>query len=141
MMISTKGRYALRMLLDIGEQQKEDACCVPLSDIAARQNISRKYLEQIAPRLAHAGILQVERGSKGGYCLTRPLSEITMGEVLRVMEGSLAPVPCVGEDSSLCVNCDEGCKMHPVWVGLNALITRYVDGINLAQILEQGNEI
>ena len=141
MKISTKGRYALRMLLDIGEQQRNHSCCVPLSDIATRQKISRKYLEQIAPRLAHAGILRVERGARGGYCLTRPLAEITMGEVLRVMEGSLAPVPCVEEDGSLCINCDPGCKMHPVWVGLNELISRYIDGISLEQILEQGEWI
>ena len=138
MKVSTKGRYALRLLLDIGAQEKICPGCVSLSEVAERQNISKKYLEQIATSLTRAGILKVVRGAKGGYRLTRPLEEITMGEVLRVMEGSLAPVPCVGEDSSLCDNCDAGCKMHPVWAGLGELIAGYVDSINLQQILEQG---
>ena len=138
MKISTKGRYALRMLLDLGEQQESTAGCVSLPEIAERQNISKKYLEQIATRLAQAGLLTAERGAKGGYRLTKPLSGITMGEVLRIMEGSLAPVPCVGSGSNLCENCDAGCKMHPVWIGLDEVITRYVDGISLQQILDQG---
>lgn len=136
MKISTKGRYALRMLLDTAENQKGGY--VALKDIAQRQNISKKYLEQIALQLSQAGVLRAVRGHQGGYMLVKPPAEYTVGDVLRITEGSLAPVACLDQQPNLCERC-EICMTLPVWQGLDRVIADYVDGITLQDILDRKN--
>lgn len=97
MKISTKGRYALRMLLDLAEHQ--NCGYIALKDIAERQGISKKYLEQIIPMYNRSGILKTERGSHGGYQLAKAPETLTVGEILRFTEGDLAPVSCAGEET------------------------------------------
>lgn len=136
MKISTKGRYALRMLLDTAENQKGGY--VALKDIAQRQNISKKYLEQIALQLSQAGVLRAVRGHQGGYMLVKPPAEYTVGDVLRITEGSLAPVACLDQQPNLCERCGI-CMTLPVWQGLDRVIADYVDGITLQDILDRKN--
>ena len=134
MKISTKGRYALRMLLDTAENQQGGY--VALKDIAQRQNISKKYLEQIALQLSQAGVLRAVRGHQGGYMLVKPPAEYTVGDVLRITEGSLAPVACLDQQPNLCERCGI-CMTLPVWQGLDRVIADYVDGITLQDILDR----
>lgn len=133
MKISTKGRYAIRMMLDTAENQSEGF--VPLKDIAQRQNVSKKYLEQIALQLGQAGVLRATRGHQGGYMLVKPLSEYTVGDILRITEGSLVPVACMDQELNCCERRGE-CLTLPVWQGLHQVITNYVDGITLQDIVD-----
>lgn len=137
MKISTKGRYALRVLLDLAEHQ--NCGFIALKDIAERQNISKKYLEQIIPIFNRAGILKTVRGSQGGYKLAKTPDNYTVGEVLRLTEGSLAPVACVENENVDCERCNE-CATLPVWQGLYKAINEYLDGITLQDILDQQSE-
>lgn len=137
MKISTKGRYALRMLLDLAEHQ--NGGFVALKDVAARQGISKKYLEQIVPVLNRSDILQTNRGFQGGYRLSRQPDRYTVGEILRLTEGSLAPVACLEHSPIECERSRE-CATLPVWQGLNRVITEYLDGITLQDILDQEHE-
>ena len=134
MKISTKGRYALRMMLDLAEHQNDGY--VALKDIAARQNISKKYLEQIVPILNKADILRTTRGFQGGYRLAKPPEKYTVGQILRLTEGSLAPVACLEHDPIECER-SVGCATLPVWQGIYRVITEYLDGITLQDILDQ----
>ncbi|MCI6013317.1 MAG: Rrf2 family transcriptional regulator [Firmicutes bacterium] len=138
MKISTKGRYALRMMLDLAEHQNDGY--VALKDIAARQNISKKYLEQIVPILNKADILRTTRGFQGGYRLAKPPEKYTVGQILRLTEGSLAPVACLEHDPIECER-SVGCATLPVWQGLYRVITEYLDGITLQDILDQQEEM
>lgn len=133
MKISTKGRYGVRMLTDLAEHKNEGY--IALKDIAERQNISKKYLEQIVPLLNKAGILKANRGFQGGYALARDAEQITVGEVLRVTEGSIAPVACLDFEP---VNCDRAaqCKTLFIWQGLYRTITDYLDGITIQDIVD-----
>lgn len=133
MRISTKGRYALRLLLDLAEHKDEGY--IALKDIAERQNISKKYLEQIVPILNKSDILKTNRGYQGGYKLAKDPSQYTVGMILRVTEGSLAPVPCVEQDPIECDRCDD-CLTLPLWKGLNKVVNEYLDGITLQDLLE-----
>lgn len=133
MKISTKGRYALRMLLDMAEHQTEG--CVALKDIAERQDISKKYLEQIALVLSQNGILRGSRGHQGGYRLVGTPADYTVARILRVMEGSMAPVSCLEDASNECPRCN-GCRTLPVWEGLDRLINQYLESITLQAILD-----
>ena len=133
MKISTRGRYALRMMLDTAQNQ--DRGYVALKDIAQRQDISKKYLEQIALQLSQAGMLRANRGHQGGYMLAFPPSEYTVGAILRATEGSLAPVACLECEPNLCQRRGE-CLTLPVWQRLDALVSRYLDGITLQDILD-----
>ena len=137
MKISTKGRYALRMLVDLAEHK--NCGFVALKDIADRQNISKKYLEQIIPIFNKSNILKTTRGSQGGYMLSRSPENYTVGEILRLTEGSLAPVDCLNQDPMECERCGE-CPTLPVWQGLNRVINEYLDGITLQDILDQQRE-
>ena len=137
MKISTKGLYALRMLLDLAEHT--DAGYISLKDIATRQNISKKYLEQIIPALTRSDILKANRGSLGGYMLARAPEECTVGEILRLTEGSLVPVACLEHEPNKCEKCGE-CATLPVWKGLNRVINDYLDGITLKDIMDQQRE-
>lgn len=134
MKISTKGRYALRMLLDLAEHQADGY--ISLKDIAERQNISKKYLEQIVPIFNRSDILKTNRGYQGGYMLAKSPDKYTVGMILRLTEGSLSPVPCVGEDPVECERSNE-CATLPVWKGLYKVVNEYLDGITLQDILDQ----
>lgn len=137
MKISTKGRYALRMLIDLAEH--ENCGFIALKDIADRQNISKKYLEQIIPIFNKSDILKTTRGSQGGYMLSRSPDKYTVGEILRLTEGSLAPVACLDQNPIECERSSE-CPTLPVWQGLNRVINEYLDGITLQDILDQQKE-
>ena len=133
MKISTRGRYALRMMLDTAQNQ--DKGFVALKDIAQRQDISQKYLEQIALQLSQAGMLRANRGHQGGYMLSAAPSEYTVGQILRATEGSLAPVACLEGDPNQCQRCHK-CLTLPVWEGLEEIISRYLDSITLQDVLD-----
>ena len=137
MKISTKGRYALRMLIDLAEH--ENCGFVALKDIAERQNISKKYLEQIIPILGKSNILKTIRGSQGGYMLSRSPDKYTVGEILRLTEGSLAPVDCLNQEPNECERSAE-CATLPVWQGLYRVINDYLDSITLQDILDKQKE-
>lgn len=136
MKISTRGRYALRLMLDIAINSMTKP--IPIKEIAKRQDISDKYLEQIISVLNNAGFVKSVRGAQGGYTLTKRPDEYTVGMVLRLTEGSLAPVPCVGEDA---VGCDkvENCATSELWRRLNDAINGVVDSITLADLIEWQN--
>lgn len=134
MKISTRGRYALRMLIDLAQHQGEGY--VTLKDIAKRQNLSQKYLEQIVPAFNHGGILQTNRGFHGGCRLSRTPDQYTVGEILRMAEGSLAPVACLEQEPTTCVRSAD-CAVLPIWQGLNKVINDYLDSITLQDILDQ----
>ena len=137
MKISTRGRYALRMLIDLAEH--ENCGFVALKDIAARQNISKKYLEQIIPIFNNSDILKTARGSQGGYRLSRSPEKYTVGEILRLTEGNLAPVDCLTQDPIECERSVD-CPTLPVWQGLNRVINEYLDSITLQDLLDQQRE-
>ena len=132
MKISTKGRYALRMMLDLAAHQGDGY--VALKDIAQRQEISKKYLEQIVPMLGKSDILRTTRGYQGGYRLARAPKDYTVGEILRLTEGSLAPVACLDGDCKGCSRSDE-CPTLDVWKNLDKLINDYLDGVTLDQLV------
>lgn len=134
MKISTRGRYALRMLIDLAEH--ENCGFVALKDIAARQNISKKYLEQIIPIFNNSDILKTARGSQGGYRMSRSPEKYTVGEILRLTEGNLAPVDCLTQNPIECERSVD-CPTLPVWQGLNRVINEYLDSITLQDILDQ----
>lgn len=138
MKISTKGRYALRMLIDLAEHKNDGF--IALKTIADRQNISKKYLEQIVPILNRAGILLTNRGFQGGYQLGREADKITVREILTLTEGDLFPVSCMTPGGE--INCDRkiDCPTLPVWLGLNKVINDYLDSITLQDIIIQSNE-
>ncbi len=137
MKISTKGRYALRMLIDLAEHQNEGY--IPLGDIADRQGISKKYLEQIVPALNKAGILKTNRGYQGGYMLAKNPEQYTVGMILRLTEGSYAPVACVERSPIECERSAD-CPTLPVWQGLYKVVNEYLDSVTLEDILEQHRE-
>ena len=138
MKISTKGRYALRMMLDLAQHQSDGY--VALRDIAQRQNISKKYLEQIVPVLNRSDILRTNRGFQGGYRLAKSPDQYTVGEILRLTEGNLAPVACLEHEPIECERSGE-CPTLPVWQGLYRVICEYLDGITLQDILDQQKEL
>lgn len=134
MKISTKGRYALRMLLDLAQHQNSGY--VALKEIAQRQNISKKYLEQIIPAFSRSGVLKTSRGFQGGYRLAQRPDQYTVGQILRLTEGNLAPVACLEQDPVECSRSSE-CMTLPVWQGLSRVINEYLDSITLQDILDQ----
>lgn len=136
MKISTKGRYALRMLIDLTENREKGF--VSLKEIAARQGVSKKYLEQIVPVMNASGLLITNRGYQGGYKLSKDPSAITVGEILRCTEGSMAPVSCLDQTPNQCERCSE-CVTLPIWMGLEKVINEYLDGITLQDIIDQKN--
>ncbi len=133
MKISTKGRYALRMMADLAAHSDEGV--VALKDIAERQSISKKYLEQIVPLLNRAQLLRTNRGYKGGYTLSKDPSEYTVGEILRVTEGDLAPVACL-QEGSVCERRAECATLH-IWEGLYKVVNEYLDGITLLDVANE----
>ena len=131
MKISTKGRYALRMLIDLAEHQ--DLGFVSLKEIAARQSISKQYLEQIVALLNTSDILKANRGKHGGYRLAKPPSQIAVGQILRITEGNLAPVACLEEKINPCER-SASCKTLAMWQGFQRVMTDYFDNITLEDI-------
>jgi len=132
MKISTKGRYALRMLIDLAKNQGDGF--VALKDIAERQGISKKYLEQIVPFLNKSDILLTNRGFQGGYRLAKSPDCYTAGEILRLTEGSLSPVACIQQDAVKCSRSTD-CPTLPLWKGLNNVINEYLDSVTLQDLL------
>ena len=133
MKISTKGRYALRMMLDLAEHQKDGY--VALKDVAARQGISKKYLEQIVPILNRSDVLQTNRGFQGGYRLARKPKDYTVGEILRLTEGSLAPVDCLSGDKNPCTR-QMDCVTLRLWRELDEAISGVVDKYTLEDLVQ-----
>lgn len=133
MKISTKGRYALRLMLDIALNQNGEP--VRIRDIAERQEISEKYLEQIISSLNRAGFVKSVRGPQGGYFLTRDPEKYTVGMILRVTEGSLTPVACLDDDVGTCER-QPACAALRLWQMLNEAISGVVDRVTLADLVE-----
>ncbi len=134
MKISTRGRYALRFMIDIA--QHDDGGYTTLKDVSERQCISIKYLEQITALLSKFGLLRSVRGPQGGYKLAKPVEKYTVGEILRITEGNLVPVTCLETEENLCERRDM-CPTLPIWVGLTKVINDYFDGITLSDLVNQ----
>ena len=128
MMISTRGRYSLRVLLDLAQHEGY----VPMKDVAARQGISLGYLEKILPVLVKNGIVVGIQGKGGGYKLAKPAEKITFGQILRLTEGTLAPVACLEESAPECARADI-CLTLPVWTELERVVSTYLDSVTIAQ--------
>lgn len=138
MKISTKGRYALRLMLDIALNEKEGEP-VRIKDIARRQELSGKYLEQIIAALHKAGYVKSIRGPQGGYLLTREPSQYTTGMILRLTEGSLSPVSCLEEKENTCSRCSD-CATMILWKKLNDAINGVVDTVTLQDLMDWHRE-
>lgn len=134
MKISTKGRYALRMMLDLAAHQGDGY--VALKDIAQRQEISKKYLEQIVPMLGKSDILRTTRGYQGGYRLARRPEDYTARDILRLTEGSLAPVACLDCEVNTCPR-SANCPTLPLWQGLDRVIEDYLAGVTLQDLIDR----
>jgi Rrf2 family protein len=135
--VSTKGRYALRLLLDLAEHRGEGF--ISLKEIAERQGISKQYLEQIVSLLNTSNMLRTNRGKQGGYMLAKQPSEYTVREVLRITEGSLAPVTCLEEEVNLCEKATY-CKTLSMWTGLQQVINDYLNSVTLQDMVEECQE-
>ena len=138
MKISTKGRYALRMLIDLAEHQNDGF--IALKDIAERQGISKKYLEQIIPVLNRSDVLNANRGYQGGYKLAKSPDKYTVGAILRLTEGSIAPVACLDHEPVDCPK-RKDCITLPLWKGLNKVITDYLDSVTLQDLLDNQKDM
>lgn len=134
MKISTRGRYALRVMVDLAEQQ--EGVLIPLKDVAARQEISRKYLESIASILSKAGLIEGAHGRGGGYKLTRSPADYTVAEILRLTEGDLAPVSCLEGSVNECSRAG-GCRTLPMWSEFSKLVNDYFEGITIADLAKR----
>lgn len=132
-MISTKGRYSIRILLDLA--QHYNGRFIPMKDVAARQDISLKYIERLTPALKAAGLIESVHGIGGGYRLTREPEEYTLWEILELAEGDLAPVACLQPDAPVCQRADE-CRTLGVWQGFYDLTRDYFSRITLADLLD-----
>ncbi|MCM1145182.1 MAG: Rrf2 family transcriptional regulator [Blautia sp.] len=137
MKISTRGRYSFRMMIDLAQHYNEGF--IALKDISARQNISKKYLEQIIPFLNRNNLLLANKGHMGGYQLARHPSEITVREILESAEGSLTPVSCMENTPNRCENANN-CITLPVYQGLYKVILDYLNGITLADVINRKND-
>lgn len=134
MVFSTKGRYALRFMIDLTLHNSGEY--IALKDVSQRQNISVKYLEQIVPLLSKAGMLKSVRGPQGGYKLSKSPREYTAGDILRITEGSLSPIPCLENGADGCERRNE-CTTVDFWNGLYKAVTDYVDSVTLEDLAEK----
>ena len=132
-MISTKGRYSIRILLDLA--QHRSGKYIPMKDVAARQDISLKYIERLTPALRTAGLIESVHGIGGGYRLTREPEEYSLWEILELAEGDLAPVACLQPEAPVCQRADE-CRTLGVWQGFYDLTRDYFSRITLADLLD-----
>jgi len=137
MKISTRGRYALRLMVDLAASPIDEF--VTIKSIAARQEISEKYLEQIITVLSRAGFVKSARGAQGGYKLSRPAEEYTVGMILRAIEGSLVPVKCMEDEPNQCPRCDV-CVTLDVWKRIDEAISGVVDNITLEELAQKQRE-
>ncbi|MBR1876145.1 MAG: Rrf2 family transcriptional regulator [Lachnospiraceae bacterium] len=137
MKISTRGRYSLRMMIDLAEHYQDGY--IALKDISDRQDISKKYLEQIVPFLNRSQLLSANKGHMGGYRLARDPDLITVRQILESAEGSLTPVSCMDDEPNLCDKA-AGCLTLPIYKGLYEVIIKYLDGITLADIIQSEKE-
>ena len=137
MKISTKGRYAVRVMLDLALNNNGE--CIKVKEIAARQGISEKYLEQIIAVLNKAGYVKSVRGAQGGYRIAKDPADFTVGMILRLTEGSLAPVACLEEGADICERCDT-CETLEVWQELYDAVNKVVDGVTIADLVERRNK-
>ena len=135
MIVSTKGRYALRVMVSFAQRGTDEY--IPLKEIAEAEGISQKYLETIMTTLSKAGFVDAVHGKGGGYRLNRPAEEYTIGSILKLTEGNLAPVTCTSQGCSR-PTC---CKAMPMWERLEKMIDDFFEGITIADLLEEGNEI
>lgn len=131
MMVSTKGRYALRFLVDLAEHQRDGF--VPLKEVSVRQEISEKYLEIVVKELVKGGLLAAMRGKGGGYRLNRSPEEYSVKSILELMEGPLAPVACLEPGQNTCPR-SNGCRTLPLWQGLDKVISDYLAQFTLADL-------
>lgn len=136
MRISTKGRYALRIMLDLAQHAEQGP--VALREISERQNITPKYMESIMALLLHDKLVQSLRGKAGGYILTRKPEDYPVYEILASAEGGLAPVHCLSMDENTCP-IRQSCLTIPVWEGLHKVIEDYLTGISLQTLINQGS--
>lgn len=134
MMISTRGRYALRVMIDLAESQS--GSYIPMKDVAARQDISLKYLEKILPVLAKNGYIEGVHGKGGGYRLTRAPKEYRVGDILRLTEGDLAPVACLGCSAKPCARAQE-CRTIGMWKEFYERTNAYFDAITIADLMKK----
>lgn len=132
MIVSTRGRYALRVLIDLAEH--ENGGYIPMKDVAERQEISLKYLERILPALSKAGLIEGLQGKGGGYRLTRTPEKYGVGEILRLTEGDLAPVACLECGAAPCKRAAH-CRTVPMWNRLNDLLNSFFDSITIADLM------
>ena len=132
MKISTKGRYAVRVMLDLALQ--DEGQCIKVKEIAGRQGISEKYLEQIIAMLNKGGYVNSVRGAQGGYRLAKPPGECILGDILRLTEGSLAPVACLESEAGFCERVDT-CETLEVWKNLYDAINNVVDNVTIADLM------
>ncbi len=133
MMISTRGRYALRVMIDLAEH--DDGTWIPMKEVAQRQEISLKYLEKIMPQLVGAGLVEGIHGKGGGYRLTRRPGDYPIGEILRLTEGDLAPVACLESGVAPCGRTAQ-CRTLPVWSRLNHLVNDYLDSVTISDLMK-----
>ncbi len=134
MMISSRGRYCLRVMIDLAEHQGEGY--IPMRDVAKRQGISLKYMEKILPVLVKNNIVEGLQGKTGGYRLTRKPEEYNLGEILRLTEGTLAPVACLECGAAPCDRAAE-CRTLPVWTELDRIVNSYLDSVTIANLLQK----
>ena len=135
MLISTRGRYALRVLIDMAEHQADGV--IPLKEVAKRQEISEKYLEAILKTLVKNGVITGTRGKGGGYRFNRPAEQVTVGEILRMTEESLASVSCLEKGAAACARASH-CRTLPLWEGLDRVIQEYLDQYTIADLMQFG---
>ena len=134
-MISTRGRYALRVMIDLAEHGGGDF--VPMKEVAARQEISLKYIERIMPLLTKENLVEGQHGKGGGYRLCRPPEDYSVGEILRITEGELAPVACLERRAKPCPRAAE-CRTLPMWKKYYAMTNEFFDGISIADLMKNG---
>ena len=137
MLVSTRGRYALRIMMELAKYDRNRYTPLPL--IAENQEVSEKYLESIISVLAKAGLVEGLRGKGGGYRLSRELKDYSVGEILRLSEGSLAPVACLDRNKSGCPRAGK-CQTLPMWEKLDSLINGYLDSVSLVDLIHPDAE-
>ena len=133
MMISTRGRYALRVMIDLAEKKTDEF--IPLKELAEDQQLSEKYLESIVKALVQNGLLEGVRGKGGGYRMKKKPEECTIGSVLRLTEVGLAPVACLEEETMTCPRADQ-CRTLPMWKKLHGMLTDFFDGLTIADLMQ-----
>lgn len=138
MKLSTRGRYGLKAMFQLAQHYGEGP--IPLNSIANEQDLSENYLEQLVSTLRKAGLLNSVRGAQGGYMLAKPPKDITVGSVLRVLEGDIAPADCVIDDTSGCEK-EEGCVTKLVWMRIRDSINNVIDSISLQDMLDEQRKI